>query len=144
MSKVLAAQCVAGMVTAGVPPLPLPTATILCQGVGPSTGFVILDEGDAYYVALTTPDVASVLTSLSSTMEQVTTALTQAATAITNAVIGMNLIDAKPTGGTGSAPTPVATASTTAMTTAGTAISTASTAITTLKTQLDLLGEVLK
>ncbi len=95
MSKALAATCTAGVVL--VDGLPLPGATILSEGVGPSGGVAILDETSAFYVAKTSPDLKTTLDKLISILTELTTVLP--------------LIDAKPTGGVGSAPTPVTVSS---------------------------------
>jgi hypothetical protein len=82
MSKAIDATCSAGIVLAGA--LPVPTATKLCQGVGPSSGVLILDEDKQTYIADTSGD-------LKTTLGKIATALSQIATALT-------AIDAKPTG----------------------------------------------
>lgn len=80
MSKVLEATCAAGIVTSGG--FPVVSATVLSQGIGPSTGFLILCEDAAYYVAKTSPD-------LDATLQQIITALTDVATALTAIGAGM-------------------------------------------------------
>lgn len=126
MSKVLPASCAAGVVLAGVPPLPLPAATVLSEGVGPSEGIAILDEDTVFYVPDTTPDLKATLDSLVNVLTQVKAALDKAVSALTT-------IDSKPTGGTGSAPTPAATVDIAAITTAATAIDGLKTTLSTLK-----------
>lgn len=81
--KLLEATCVAGVVKVGV--LPVLGATILSEGVGPSSGILVLQDDDGkFYIAKTTPDLAT-------TLDQLTTALTQIASALT-------VLDAKPLG----------------------------------------------
>ncbi len=95
MSKALTANCAAGVVLVGG--LPLPGATVLSEGVGPSDGVAILDGASSYYVAKISPDLKTTLDKLISVLTELTTVLP--------------LIDAKPTGGTGSATTPVTVSS---------------------------------
>ncbi len=95
MSKILDATCVAGLVTASL--FPVAEATILSEGVGPSLGLLIMDEDKATYVTSNASDLKSTLEKIASALGDIVTALTA--------------IDAKPTGGTGSAPVPVAAAS---------------------------------
>lgn len=125
MSKALPASCVAGAVTAGTPALPV-TATVLSEGVAASEGLVLIDEDVAYYFPKTSGD-------LKTTLEQVVAALTQTKTALDKVVLSLTAIDAKPTGGTGSASTPVATSNIALVTTAATAVEAAKTALNTLK-----------
>lgn len=82
MSKILDANCVAGVVTSGG--VPVPAAEILSEGVGPSSGVLILDEDLAKYVTSNASD-------LKTTLDQISQALTAIATALT-------AIDAKPVG----------------------------------------------
>lgn len=82
MSKVINATCVGKVVTADS--VPVPAATILSEGVGPSTGVLLLDEDLAKYVTSNASDIKSAL-------DKIADALTQIATALT-------LIDAKPLG----------------------------------------------
>lgn len=59
MSKILSATCQAGIVTAdGVP---VPGAVILGEGVGASSGALILDEARKVYVPKTSPDLKTTL-----------------------------------------------------------------------------------
>jgi hypothetical protein len=82
MSKMLDASCSGGVVIAeGVP---VPEAQILSEGVGPSTGVIIIDEDRARYLAKVTPD-------LKTTLEKIASALGAIASALT-------AIDSKPAG----------------------------------------------
>ncbi len=92
MSKILEASCVAGVVSSEGKPVA--GTVILSEGVGSSEGVLILEGGERFYISKTSPD-------LKTTIEKVASALGQIATAL-------GLIDAKPTGGTGSAPVPLA------------------------------------
>lgn len=151
MSKVLEATCEAGVVTCqGVP---VPDVIILSEGVGDSTGILILQAGKAYYVVKGSPDLDETLENLINALGQIVTAynqavtgLNKAVTALTQAGTGMGLIDAKPTGGSGSASTPVAAGNITAIgtnaadiTAAAGQITTAANAISAIKTDLETL-----
>lgn len=129
MSKTLPASCVAGVVLAGLPPLPVPTATILSEGIGASTGVVVLDEFGATYVAKTSPDLKTTLEQLIDVLTQVTDALNKTASALT-------LVDAKPTGGAGSAVVPTTVSDVAGITAASAAIVAIKTVLTTFKAVL--------
>jgi hypothetical protein len=74
MSKMIDATCVGGVVTAeGVP---VSVATILSEGVGASTGVLILDEAKTSYIAKTSPDLKTTLEKLSSALTAIASALT--------------------------------------------------------------------
>ncbi len=105
MSKVLDASCLAGVVS--VDGVPLLGATVLSEGVAASDGFAVLDEGNAWYIAKTSPDLETTLDKLNDVLSQLTTALTNTATALSlhDAIVG-----------------PVAAANIAAITTANTAI----------------------
>jgi hypothetical protein len=90
--KTLDATCQAGVVTSSG--VPVAGAQILSEGVGPSTGILLLDEDKFYYIPKTSPDLKTTIEKLISILTELTTSLT--------------LIDAKPTGGVASAVTPVA------------------------------------
>lgn len=92
--RVLSASCVIGQVTCGA--ALVPDVTILSEGVASSEGYLIIDQDRMFYVAKTTPDLAT-------TLDKISTALGQIASALTT-------IDAKPVGGSGSAPAPGAAA----------------------------------
>ncbi len=127
MSKAIPATCTAGLVTAqGVP---VPAAEILSQGVGSSSGVLVLDEDEAFYIAKVTPD-------LDAALEQVIAALTQAVTALNNVATTFTATFATMTGPTTAAPPtgPTGVAN----------ISTAATAITAAKTQLQTLKGMLR
>ena len=97
MSKMLEAQCVAGVVTAGI--IPVPAADILSAGIGPSTGVLLLDEDKAKYITSNASDIKTAL-------DAVATALTQIAAALT-------ILDVKPLGAL--PPAPAAAANITAI-----------------------------
>jgi hypothetical protein len=63
MPKALSASCIAGVVT--VEGVPIPGAVILSEGVSSSTGYVIIDEADIYYVAKTSPDLKTTIGTVS-------------------------------------------------------------------------------
>lgn len=112
--RVLSASCVGQQVTCGSGIVT--GVTILSEGVSSSSGYLIIDQDRKYYVSKTSPD-------LKSTIEAIASALGQIATALTT-------IDAKPVGGSGSAPAPGAAANITQ--------------ITALQTQLTTLKDALK
>lgn len=114
MLKALDASCVAGVVT--VSGVPVSGAVILSEGAGSSTGVAYIDADKVYYVAKTTPDVATVIQKIIALLTELTTALTA--------------IDAKPTGGSGSASTPAAAANVVNL--------------TAISAQLNTLGSMLK
>jgi hypothetical protein len=81
--KLLEATCIAGVVKVGA--LPVLGAEILSEGVGSSSGILLLQDDDGkIYLAKTSGDLKTTLTQLS-------TALTHVATALT-------ALDAKPIG----------------------------------------------
>lgn len=125
MSKMLEASCVGGVVLAGG--IPVVSAEILSEGVGPSTGVVFLDEDTAAYIPKTTPDLETTLTKLID-------ALDQAVTAFNNAVTALTAIDGKPQGTL--SPVPVATANIAQIVTAAAAITAAKLELTVLKGML--------
>lgn len=90
MIKVLDATCENGQVKVGT--LSITGVTILSEGVGSSVGLLIIDGSESYYVAKTSPDLDTTLAKISSALDNIATAL--------------STIDAKPVGGTGSAPAP--------------------------------------
>jgi hypothetical protein len=105
----LAATCLAGIVTADG--LPVLGATLLSEGLGPSSGILVLQDDDGkYYVAKTSTDL--------------NTTLTQLITALSHVASALAAIDVKPVGGTGSAPAPAAAADIAAITTASAALAT--------------------
>jgi len=75
MSKVLPATCLAGVVTCEG--LPVPGVTILSEGLGQSSGLLILEEDSKTYVATNSTDIDGLLS-------QVTLALTDVANCLEN------------------------------------------------------------
>ncbi len=105
--KLLTASCIAGVVTAEGKPII--GATVLSEGLGASSGILLLQDDDGkIYIAKTTPD-------LDSTLQQVITALDNVAQAL-------SAIDVKPVGGAGSAPAPAAATNIAAITAAKAAL----------------------
>lgn len=94
MASIIEASCVAGVVTAQN--VPVEGTTILSNGIGESSGVLLLSGLDKAYVANTTPDLKLSLDKLTA--------------ALTDLILALGLIDAKPTGGSGSSVTPVAAA----------------------------------
>ncbi len=148
MSKILAGTCVGLVVSTQltppelpplpalpvppVPPLPVPLATILGQGVGLSTGIVIFDGPNAFYIPNISGDLKATLTNLISTLTQVKTALDKVGSALTS-------IDTRPylATGDGVPGSPTAAADITS-------IAAAATAIDVIKTTLNTLNGALK
>jgi hypothetical protein len=124
MSKALAASCEGGVVTAGG--VAVAGTEVQSEGVGASTGVLILDGEKRYYFPKGTPD-------LKTTLEQVIAALAQTKTALNQVASALTTIDAKPTGGTGSAVVATVAANVSAINTAATAVDTAKEALNTLK-----------
>jgi hypothetical protein len=80
MSKVLQASCVGGVVTAGDPiPLPVLSADILSEGVGPSEGILVMDEDEATYVTSNASDLKTTIDKLASSLNTIGNALTSIA-----------------------------------------------------------------
>ncbi len=81
MSKIIAATCVGGVVTAdGVP---VAVAEKLSQGVGASSGVLLMDGDKAWFIPKTSPDLDSTLTQIIAALDQVKTALEKAADGLT-------------------------------------------------------------
>lgn len=115
MSKILEASCNAsGIVTCEG--FQIDGVTVLSEGKQDSTGVLIVDGLKTYYITSNASDLVT-------TLDKISLALTQIATAL-------NAIDAKPTGGTGSASTPVAAGNVTQ--------------INTIKSEVDTLKGALK
>lgn len=85
MSKVLEATCLAGIVKVGQ--TPVPDTTVLSEGVGSSSGVLILEEDKKTYIAKTSPD-------LKSTLEQLEVALSQTATALLEVIQALGVVSA--------------------------------------------------
>lgn len=127
MSKILDAICTGGQVKVG--DTIVQEAVINSEGVGDSTGTLFMEDDKVKYIAKTSPDLKTTLTKL-------VDALTQTATALTQTASGLGAIDVKPTGGTGSASTPVAASNISAITSAVSSINTAKADLATLKDNL--------
>lgn len=84
MSKVHEATCEGGIVTAY--DLPIPGVTVLSEGVGPSTGVLIMDEKGLFYIPKGSPD-------LNATLEKLIAALSSTKDALDKAVAALNAID---------------------------------------------------
>lgn len=137
MSKALPASCVGGVVT--VDGLPLIGAVVGGEGVGQSTGVALLDEENAFYIPDSQGDLKTTLTKLIDVLTQLNTALNKTVDAVTNAATGLTTLDAKPTGGTGSAVVPTVVSAVAAIGTASASITTAATSIAAIKAELTLL-----
>lgn len=104
MSKILEATCEDGVVTDTAENIEVPEATILSEGVAPSEGVLILQNGSKWYLCSNATDIKDLL-------EQIVTALTNISSALST-------IDAKPVGGSGSAPAPAVASNVSAITSA--------------------------
>lgn len=72
---VLEASCIAGVVKVGI--LPVLATTIIGQGIGPSTGvLLIMGDDTRVYVAKTSPDLDTALQSLITALTDVAATLT--------------------------------------------------------------------
>lgn len=127
MSKMLAATCVAGVVTAGG--VPVTVADVLSEGIGSSEGILFLDEYEAKYVAKTSPDLKSTLNHISSELGTISGTLNTIASALTAIGAGM--------AGPATAPPPT-------LPTSVASIATDVASLIALKAQVDLLKEALK
>jgi len=67
--RVFSATCVGGVVTANG--LPVVGCPILGEGVGASSGYLVIAEGDLVYLPKTTPDVKSLITLIESLCDQI-------------------------------------------------------------------------
>jgi hypothetical protein len=74
MSKMIEATCVSGLVTAES--VPVPSADILSQGVGSSSGILILDEDDAKYITSNATDIKTTIEKVNSALSEIASALT--------------------------------------------------------------------
>lgn len=115
MSKVLDATCAPGKIVSSEG-FQVPSATVFSEGMQNSSGALILDKEKAWYFTSNASDIKT-------TLDKISLSLTQIATALT-------ALDAKPTGGAGSAVTPVTVASVAQ--------------INVLKSEIDLLKGALK
>lgn len=102
----------------------MPQTTILSEGVGASSGVLVIDEDRKYYHAKTSPD-------LKATLEQIIAALTAAASGLGQTVTALGTLATSSTDPIGF---PIALAS----------ISSAQSSITSAKNTLDTLKETLK
>jgi hypothetical protein len=123
MTKVLPATCVGGIVTSQL--FPVAAATILSDGTGPSSGYIVMDELEVFYVTSNASD-------LKSTLDDVIAGLNQAASALSNVASGMTAIAASMTGPT-TAPPPTLPATIGLITTAATQIQVSTAQLTVLK-----------
>lgn len=91
MSKCLAASCTSGIVT--VAGLPVPGVTLLSQGTGQSTGFLIIDEDDLFYVAKTSGDLNTTLEKLIDALTQTKAGLDKTVEAVNKAASALTTLD---------------------------------------------------
>jgi hypothetical protein len=92
MPRAIAATCENGVVTAeGVV---VPGTVILSQGVGPSSGILVIDEDKKYFVAKTSPDVDATLESVIDALEAIVATIGALKSAVTNPVGGVTSLAA--------------------------------------------------
>ncbi len=126
MSKVLAASCILGVVT--VDGVPVPSAEVLSEGIGASSGLLILDEDKAYYVANLSPDIDETLAQLITALDKTVTALSEIASTFTATFAAMT--------GPTTAPPPTGPTGVSNITAAGVQITAAKVLLETLKETL--------
>ncbi len=80
MSKILEANCALGVVT--VDGIPVAAADIMTEGMGASSGILIMDEDEVKYLT-------SNASNLKTTIEKLSSSLTTIATALTSIAAGM-------------------------------------------------------
>lgn len=81
MAKVLDASCQAGTVTAeGVP---VQGATVLSEGVGSSTGVLVIEADKKTYIGKTSPDLKSSIETLATALGDIVSALQNIGLAMT-------------------------------------------------------------
>jgi hypothetical protein len=86
MSRVLEASCEDGVVT--VQGLEI-EAEIFTEGLGQSTGIVIIDKDKAYYVASSSANLKTTIEKVIAVIEDLADALTQVGTTLTSIGAGM-------------------------------------------------------
>ncbi len=67
-AKVFSAACAASIVLVGGIPV---ACTILGEGIGPSTGFLIIEGDDAFYVPKTSPDLKATIESIGTILDKI-------------------------------------------------------------------------
>lgn len=81
MSKVVVAECVAGVVKVGGFPV---DATILTAGTGSSSGIAVLQNDELYYIASNTTDLDTTLAKVIDALTKIGEGLTQIGTSLTS------------------------------------------------------------
>lgn len=140
MSKIVAASCVAGVVTVGG--LPVPGVTLLSEGVASSEGILIIDVDRTYYVTNIGNDLDTTLEKLIAALEKLSTALTKTTEGLGKAVDALTKLDTKGflIAATAGVPSPpIAVTDILGITTASTAITTAVTELDAIKVELQTL-----
>lgn len=127
MSKKLEATCVNGIVTAGG--VPVPETEILSEGVGASSGVLLIDESLKTYIPKTSPDLEATLTQVIAALSAAASAITASATLF--GTMASPVWDVQPAGAAAAA-------------SAATAASSASAAITAARTALETLKGALR
>lgn len=87
MAKALSATCSGGVVKVGN--LTIPGVTVLSEGVGESSGLLIIEVDEPTYIALTTPDLKSTIEKAMDALEDVASVLNKIATTFTSIGAGM-------------------------------------------------------
>lgn len=106
MSQVLSATCEGGVVK--YQGYPVPGVEILSEGIGPSTGILVIDLTRVYYIAKTTTDLDETLDRLIAVLGKVSEGLGKAVDALT-AIDTAGYIKTVTGQATGTASPPVAT-----------------------------------
>ena len=87
MSNVRAATIQSGEVKVGS--LPVADAVILSQGLGDSSGVLVIQGGLSYYIAKTSPDLDSTIQKTMDALEDLASVLNKIATTLTSIGAGM-------------------------------------------------------
>lgn len=87
MSNVRAATIQSGAVKVGS--LPVADAVILSQGLGDSSGVLVIQGGVSYYIAKTSPDLDSTIQKSMDALEDLASVLNTIATTLTSIGAGM-------------------------------------------------------
>lgn len=141
-AKVLSASRTGGVTK--IQNTPISGETVLSEGMASSEGVAVIDEDKIYYIPKTSPDLKTTITKLVSVLSQLKTALDETVTALTETATAFTTVDAKPVGGTGSAPAPAVAGNVANITAAHGQITTAAAQIDTIRGELNTLKDNLK
>lgn len=82
MSKALNATCLGGVVKVGQ--TIVPQTTILSEGIGSSSGLLVLDEDKKTYIAKISPDLKTTLEKTIAATDKISDAITKISTVLTS------------------------------------------------------------